>query len=74
MKMFVFEKLNKVSGRYHEEGGLVVVARDIKHVEELIKAEGYIEISKEEWKDVITYELAKDEEPRVFVFPDAGCC
>lgn len=74
MKIFVFERVNKVTCRYHEEGGLVVVARDREHVEELIKAEGSIEINKEEWKEVIEYELAKDEEPRVFIFPDAGCC
>lgn len=74
MKMFVFEYIDKVSDRYHSEGGLMVVAKDKEQVVELIEEYGDIEITKEEWKNVIIYELSKDEEPKVFIFPDAGCC
>lgn len=74
MKMFIFEYLNQVSPNYHPEGGLVVIAKDKEQVIELIKKYGNIEITKEEWEEVIIYELKHNEEPRVFVFPDAGCC
>jgi len=74
MKMFVFEYISKVSDRYHPEGGLVIVAKDKEQVIELIEEYGIIEITEEEWKDVIIYELKNNEKPRIFAFPDAGCC
>ena len=74
MKMFVFEYIDQVSPNYHPEGGLMVIAKDKEQVEELIKEVGDIEIANEEWEKVITYELKNDEQPKVFVFPDAGCC
>ena len=74
MKMFVFEYINQVSPNYHTEGGLMVIAKDKEQVIQLIEDYGNIEIDKEEWADVIIYELKNNEEPRVFVFPDAGCC
>ena len=74
MKMFVFEYNGQVSENYHAGGGLMVIAKDKDHVNELIKKEEYIEIKDSEWEDVIVYDLKNDEEPRVFVFPDAGCC
>lgn len=76
MKMYVFERLDKVSRNYHSEGGLVVVAKDRTQAEELIEAEGDIVITEDDWKDVVEYELKSRPkvEPIVFVFPDAGCC
>lgn len=57
MKMFIFERLNCVSDRYHSQGGLVVIAKDREHVMELIKDYEDIIITKDEWKEVITYDL-----------------
>lgn len=74
MRMFVFEYINQVSSNYHQEGGLMVIAKDREQVEELIKTEGSISITDSEWEEVIIYELKNDEQPKVFVFPDAGCC
>lgn len=74
MKMFIFERLNCVSDRYHSQGGLVVIAKDREHVMELIKDYEDIIITKDEWKEVITYDLKNQEEPKLFIFPDAGCC
>ena len=74
MKMFVFEYIDQVSPNYHPEGGLMVIAKDKEQVEELIKEVGDIEITNKEWEKVITYELKNDEQPKVSVFPDAGCC
>lgn len=74
MKMFVFEYIDQVSPNYHPEGGLMVIAKDKEQVEVLIKEIGNIEITNKEWEKVITYDLKNDEQPKVFVFPDAGCC
>lgn len=74
MKMFVFEYISKVSDRFHSGGGLMIVAKDKEQVIELIEEYGIIEITEEEWKDVIIYELKNNEKPRIFAFPDAGCC
>jgi hypothetical protein len=74
MKMYVFQYNYKVSGNYHEGGGLMVVAENTNHVKEMIEKEEYIEITNEEWQEVVVYELMDNEKPRIFVFPDAGCC
>lgn len=76
MKMYVFERVDKVSEMYHPEGGLMVVAKDRDHAKSLIEAEPEVEVTEVEWKDVTEYYL--DDfyryEPRVIAFPDAGCC
>jgi hypothetical protein len=74
MKMFVFEDLDKVSGNYHENGGLMVIARNREHVENLIEGDECIEITEEEWGKVRVFELSGEANPEIFVFPDAGCC
>lgn len=74
MKMFVFKRIEQVSSNLHPEGGLMVVARDKDHVEYLLEVEKYIELSDGDWEKVIIFELKNDEEPRVIIFPDAGCC
>lgn len=74
MKIFLFQRIKQVSYNYHPEGGLAIVAKDKEHALKLIEQDEYINISKEEWNEVIVYNLSDDEEPRVFVFPDAGCC
>lgn len=85
MKIFIFEYVNELTDRYHGEGGLAVVAKDRVHAQRLIDNnydneafDGYtrmrIHLTEEEWEKVIVYDLKKDEEPRIFVFPDAGCC
>ena len=74
MRIFIFEDLNQVSSRYHSEGSLAVIAKDKEHVKELIKDYDYIEIMDEEWENVVVYELNGDVEPKIFIFPDAGCC
>lgn len=72
--MFVFTRIDQVSDNYHAEGGLMIVANNQEHAKEMIKEEKDIEITNEEWEDVKVYDLAGDYKPRIFVFPDAGCC
>lgn len=74
MNIFIFQNIDQVSGHFHTGGSLAVIAKDKEHVEELILEEEHIEITDNDWDRVITYELKNEEEPRIFVFPDAGCC
>lgn len=72
--MFVFNYLEKVSDYYHAGGGLAVVAEDEAHVKVLVEADEHVTISDKEWEKVSVYELKNEEKPKIFVFPDAGCC
>jgi hypothetical protein len=74
MNMFVFQCNDQVSENYHSGGGLMVIAKNADHVKELIEKDEFIEITNEEWEKVVVFELKNEEEPRIFVFPDAGCC
>ncbi len=86
MKIFIFEDVDKVSSNYHTRGGLVVIAEDRNSVESLIQAENKkpkwgvgdpnnaIQLTESDWADVTELELAESPQPRVIVFPDAGCC
>ncbi len=74
MKIYVFEYLDQVSDSYHSSGGAVIVARDLRHAKKLVADTPYLEIYENDWKNAMVYELASNVEPRVFIFPDAGCC
>lgn len=74
MKIFVFERINKCSDNYHKEGGLVVIAKDIEHAKELLKRDNSIHVTEDEWKDVESFTLTDNVEPKFWVMPDAGCC
>jgi len=65
MNIFIFEDISKVSGAYHSEGGLVIIANDINHAKEVIMDDHWIRIINKEWEDV---------EPKYWVMPNAGCC
>lgn len=74
MKIFIFENVMELTERYHSGGGLVVIAKDKFEVNELIKDDPYIKLTKEDWSTVKIYSLEEPVEPEVFIFPDAGCC
>lgn len=76
MKLFLFQRIEQVSGNYHPEGGLVIVASDIDEAMELIAKDENITVTGEDWGRVVTYPLSSDfgYMPFVYVFPDAGCC
>ena len=74
MKIYVFERIDKCSDNYHEEGGLVVIAKDVEHAKELLKTDNSIEVTDKEWEDVESFALADNVEPKFWVMPDAGCC
>ena len=86
MNLYLWEKLAHVSTNYHSKGGLVVVANDEDHAKALIDA--YNEASENqgrsrkervvfeenEWEKHEVFPLASETQPRVIIFPDAGCC
>jgi len=75
MKMFIFEDVSDLTYNYHSGGGLVVVARDKDHALELISTDSNIVIKEEHWSSVIVYNLLGQKiEPKMYIFPDAGCC
>ena len=70
MKVFVWERIGKVSKRCHEEGGLVVFAENIERAIQLANEIGAFP-AKEEIPDTIR---ESEGEEKAFVMPDAGCC
>jgi len=74
MKIFVFKRIDKCSDRYHEEGGLVIIAKDVEHAKELLKTDKSIEVTDKEWETVESFALADNVEPKFWAMPDAGCC
>lgn len=74
MKVFIFEDVEQVSDNYHAGGGILIVANNKDHAIKLIEQEDYVKVTEEEWEKVVVYELKNNEEPKVIVFPDAGCC
>lgn len=74
MKIYIFRRLDQVSDNYHSEGALLVVAKDKRELKRLVEQEKYVTISDDEMRELESYELFKKYEPKVFVFPDAGCC
>lgn len=75
MNVYIFHDLDQVSAEYHRGGGLVVIARDMEHVRELIAGYTDIRIDPDEERSAIILPLARTvKEPGVYVFPDSGCC
>lgn len=95
MNLYLFENVYNVSPNYHSDGGVVIVAENKEHVEELVaeyNAE-YIAtfdrgdvliLTEEDWKEVVIYPLqniitvlndtVNKIEPKIYIFPNAGCC
>lgn len=74
MKVIIFEYVSELTNRYHDDGGLVIIAKDIESAKALISKDEYIRPTEEEWEKAIIYDLKDEVEERYFVFPDAGCC
>lgn len=80
MNVYVWESLNKMSESYHCDGGLVVVAESVEKAYELLRAKDRDGYTVPEDSDVFktepdaTYPTEPIYSPRVFTFPNAGCC
>jgi hypothetical protein len=76
MKVFIWERIQKLTDNYHSDGGLVVVAANLQRAVELAEAEE-VEFSKGDYDELTpsnVYNTDDSAEEKVFIFPDAGCC
>ncbi len=82
MKIFIWNKLENLTGNYHPEGGLVVVADNLVEARAYIAAKA-IEHDSAYWLDKDCDALTKDPDfvfdvsckiPMLFSFPNSGCC
>jgi len=82
MKIFIWKYVNGLTNNWHDGGGVAVVAQDLEAARKALveggvhtKPKGDHEACDALTKDPdASYQLADTEEPRVFYFPDAGCC
>ena len=90
MKVIILNDVQHLTGRWHEGGGLVVIAKDLERAKEMFVRDEisdekydrlddydkyYVQPTEEEWSKAIIYDLKDDNtEETYYVFPDAGCC
>jgi len=82
MQAFIWKSTSNVSDNYHDDGGLIVVAESLEAARALIVASSHGEQYRREVPPEcgalteapdITLHLVSGE-PRLVVFPNAGCC
>jgi len=83
MKLYVLENVTSLTSSYHSGGGCVIVAADEAAARRLITQHCHEDKdwmdrhpdgpTDEEWANAIVYDVP-DTTPRLFIFPDAGCC
>lgn len=74
MNVFVWKELGQVSDSYHSGGGLLIVAKDMVHAKALAAEHGHIVIDIDPDLEMRLAPDSMDNEARVIVFPDSGCC
>ena len=81
MKVFVWERLSCVSENYHQEGGLLIIAKDMSRAIEIVQEKvdttsGYykVDCDAKTKEPTLVYDTTDDAEERAMIFPDAGCC
>lgn len=75
MYIFIWEDVKNLTGRYHDGGGLVIVAESLdKARAAYLRDEGKTDCSALTVPPNRVITCADHESPSVFVFPDAGCC
>lgn len=84
MKIFIWERVGNMSSRWHSEGGVIIIAKNLQEARKKYSDEEY---TKRELTDIDRdidnifvakpsriYELKNEESSEILVFPDAGCC
>lgn len=79
MNVYVWQRLGRVSNSYHASGGLTVVAKDLDQAMALANAQPGCVLKADDTPDLVLPVAVRkiasaNLAPRVFVFPDAGCC
>lgn len=75
MNIYIWENVSNLTYRYHDEGGLVIIAKDLDQARTMYRAQGgEVNCTALTQKPTRVIACAGEETPTVFVFPDAGCC
>lgn len=74
MNIYIINRTKQVSSRYHPEGGLAIIAESPEAALKIANKTPHVKLTAAKIKKSISYELVGSPEPKVFIFPDAGCC
>lgn len=72
MKVFVWDRVEKCTGSYHSQGGVVVFADSEERAREIANMEEGCAIDATEKPDDVRDVVGGAE--AVYIMPDAGCC
>jgi len=74
VKVFIWEECDYVSDRYHDDGGLTVVARGLEAARRLIAETCPKKCAALTADPTLELDVVDPGEERIFVFRNAGCC
>lgn len=74
LNIYIWERVDKVSDRYHEAGGVIVIANDSDRARELAKDNGVVLTQDKKDKNPDHAMKIEAINEQIIVFPDAGCC
>ena len=87
MKVFIWKEQDNMTDSYHDSGGAVAIAKDLKEARKLFKATNTYKVydwdkDKKKYdkcavfvnKPDIVYPVPDDAKPYAEVFPNSGCC
>lgn len=81
MKIMIFERLDGLTNCYHQEGGLVIIAKNIDSAKKLVEQKKFkecidedFELSQEDLAKAKVLELSGSHKEEIIIFPDTGCC
>jgi len=72
MKVFVWERIDNATNKYHPEGGLVIFAETEVRARELANMKEGCELSPAEFPNDVREVVGGEE--KVYIMQDAGCC
>jgi len=74
MKLFIWKRVSELTANYHDSGGCAIVAESLEAARELFrKEEPELNCGLLRQEPDFESEVSAAE-PRLFIFPDAGCC
>jgi len=70
MKIYIWRNVEKLTTRWHDDGGFVAVAESLEAARAMSPEECGARVTEPDAE----YELADGVPAAEFVFPDSGCC
>lgn len=88
MRMFIWKYVSNITGNWHDEGGLAIIAKgDLERARQLLREDKYYVSVRNNYPDraeceaftkdpdiVFEGKPGEEMEEQVLIFPDAGCC